>query len=503
MKRWLSMLLALCMVWTMVVPAAWADTTSTLIASGVCGKNLNWTLDNDWTLTISGTGDMASYSASPTTVPWYSNRDKIKSVVLTPGITSIGDIAFSECGALSSVTIPDGVTTIGGGAFHGCYSLTSVTIPDSVTSIGTAAFSSCSLSSITLPSGLTSISIHTFSHCKALTNISIPDSVTSIDAGAFENCVNLSNVVLSNNVTSIGEFVFSGCVNLSSVTIPDSITSISDRVFYNCAELADIYYIGTQEQWNAITIGTYNTPLASANIHCLMSAPTPVPTNVLTPSNTPIPTSTFTPTLTNTPTPTLVPLSDSPVASGTCGDNLVWTLDENGLLTISGTGRMADYFYTSCAPWYDNRSEIKSVVLDSGVINISNHAFFGCDVLNSIIIPDGVISIGDYAFFRCDALSSVTIPNSVTSIGIRAFFDCCALTNITIPNSVVSIGEEALRSCDNLISIEVGAENGQFSSETGILFNKDLIILRAGLKPPIPFLTVLAVSMMLHSRIAS
>ena len=107
--------------------------------------------------------------------------------------------------------------------------------------------------------------------------------------------------------------------------------------------------------------------------------------------------------------------------SGTCGDNVTWTLNTStGALTISGTGAMTDYTSSSRAPWYSYRSSITSVSIGSGVTKIGNHAFNGnYSRLTSVTIPNSVTSIGIYAFINCSGLTSVTIPASVTSIRDR------------------------------------------------------------------------------------
>ena len=99
------------------------------------------------------------------------------------------------------------------------------------------------------------------------------------------------------------------------------------------------------------------------------------------------------------------------VASGTCGDNLTWTLDDEGTLTISGTGDMFSYFYSPRAPWYSRLSSITSVIIEDGVTSIGWHAFDGCSSLTSIEIPDSVTSIDGSAFSGCSSLTSVTIGN--------------------------------------------------------------------------------------------
>ena len=138
---------------------------------------------------------------------------------------------------------------------------------------------------------------------------------------------------------------------------------------------------------------------------------------------------------------------------GKCGENVSWSL-KNGVLTISGTGKMTDYDYEGDSPFY-NREDIKSVVIKSGVTSIGGSAFLGCVNLTSITIPSSVKSIGDDAFSYSSNLSSITIPTSVTSIGKRAFEGCEKLISITIPNSVTSIGDSAFEGCEKLISITI------------------------------------------------
>ena len=142
----------------------------------------------------------------------------------------------------------------------------------------------------------------------------------------------------------------------------------------------------------------------------------------------------------------------SVVDSGSCGDKLTWSLSDDGTLTISGKGDMADY-NSGTAPWYSVRSQIKSVVIERGVTSIGNDAFYGCDALTGVTIPGSVIRIEDYAFSDCSALTSVTIPDSVTYIGYWAFSDCDSLTSVTIPGSVIKIGGSVFYDCDALTDI--------------------------------------------------
>ena len=146
------------------------------------------------------------------------------------------------------------------------------------------------------------------------------------------------------------------------------------------------------------------------------------------------------------------------VDSGECGkngDNLTWTLDSDGVLTISGMGAMYDGDSPIYSPWYyGGREYIVTAVINSGVSNIGDYAFLGCTNLKSVTIPDSVTSIGDGAFSNC-GLANVTIHNSVTSIGNSAFSNCASLTSVTIGDSVTFIGESAFSGCKNLTSVTI------------------------------------------------
>ena len=154
----------------------------------------------------------------------------------------------------------------------------------------------------------------------------------------------------------------------------------------------------------------------------------------------------------------IVLYSSNILASGTCGaegnngDNLTWILDDEGVLTISGTGAMASWNWKG-SPWYANKDKIESVVIEDGVTSIGANAFDGCSGLTSITIPSSVTSIGEHAFYGCSGLTSITIPSSVTSIEKYVFSGCSGLTSITIPNSVTSIGTSAFSGCSGLTRV--------------------------------------------------
>mgnify|MGYP003293015244 CR=1 FL=1 len=138
--------------------------------------------------------------------------------------------------------------------------------------------------------------------------------------------------------------------------------------------------------------------------------------------------------------------------------NITWSLDTStGVLTLSGEGSMKDYWCNevTSAPWGAYYTDIKEVVIQSGVTSIGNYAFYGCSSLASVTIPEGVTSIGNYAFEGCSSLTSVTIPDGVTSIGLSAFRSCSSLTSVTIPEGVTSIAGSTFRDCSSLTSVTI------------------------------------------------
>lgn len=207
-------------------------------ASGRDG-NITWHFDSTTgQLTISGTGEMPDYGAKSrlTTAPWSAYVTAIRSIVIEPGVTSIGVYAFLSLYRTTSVTIPETVTSIGGYAFYNLVNMTNVTIPASVKNISQGAFGYCTtLTSVTIPAGVTSIEDRTFDYCQKLTSVTIPESVTNIGDEVFKDCISLTNVTIPKNVTKIGKNVFYGCNALTDIycwaeTRPSVFTNTFDGV---------------------------------------------------------------------------------------------------------------------------------------------------------------------------------------------------------------------------------------------------------------------------------
>lgn len=187
----------------------------------MCLVPICWTLDDTGTLAISGSGRMEDYELG--TAPWYEKRNAVKSVVVEDGMENIGAAAFANCTNLVSITLPDSVTRIGMGAFISCSSLTDITLPE----------------------GIISIENYTFKSCTSLESITIPESVTTIKMGAFY-----------------------GCESLTSVTIPVAMESIGNNAFNGCSNLAEVFYGGTEDDWNNLvdSIGKGNSDLLAVDM---------------------------------------------------------------------------------------------------------------------------------------------------------------------------------------------------------------------------------------------
>ena len=196
-------------------------------------------------------------------------------------VTSIGNHAFYDCYSLVSVVIPDSVTSIGSGAFWNCYSLVSVTIPDSVEFIGPQAFVNCSsLEIVVIGDSVTSIGYEAFAYCDRLTSIIVDENnkyYKSIDGNLYSKDGKTliqyaigkedTSFEIPYGVTSIGSEAFRNCSSLESVVIGDSVTSFGAYAFRGCDSLTDVYYTGTEEEWNAIDIGGRNNYFKNATIH--------------------------------------------------------------------------------------------------------------------------------------------------------------------------------------------------------------------------------------------
>lgn len=211
----------------------------------------------------------------------YAIGKSNETYTIPDSVTSIGGGTFDSAGNLTELIIPESVLWIGDYAFADCYSLTSISIPAKVSNIGYGAFSWCyNLTSINVNAenqNYCSVDGNLFDKDKTTliqyaigkndTSYTIPTGVTKIDSEAFNENENLISVTIPDGVISIGDYAFSYCYNLTNITIPSSVRSISYGGFFGSDNLTDVYYGGTEEEWNAVEIEDDNDCLLNANIH--------------------------------------------------------------------------------------------------------------------------------------------------------------------------------------------------------------------------------------------
>ncbi len=399
--------------------------------NGSLGENISYTLDEETgVLKITGTGEMNNFNMASTS--WYSpflQNEKIKIVEIGEGITSLGDMLFYECSGIVSVSLPNTLKTIGNKAFAGC---------------------------------------------KGLVKITIPDSVTTIDIEAFCDCSSLSEIQFGNSLEEIAVLAFCRCTALTSLTLPNSIKTIGTSAFSD-APLTSIKYIGTQEQWEKVTVVTGNEEITDLTITFINTA-------------------------------------------NKIGDNVYYDFDsETGVLNIVGTGATYDYDHTNAA--FLSKNKITSVTVNKGVTALGKYLFADCYSITKVNLPSSLESIDECAFINCVKLWAIAIPSKVKTIGSYAFMDCGLQTvtfseglesigsgafaetlieNVSVPDSVTSVGSYAFSDCDKLKSVSIGkgvkrdnfigmfngcdaietitvdADNEQLKSVDNVVYDKDI-----------------------------
>lgn len=405
-----------------------------VVASGECGNDLTWELDDAGVLTISGTGAMYNYDSQyqngkyVTTAPWGSG---VMNVVFQNGITSIGDSAFLNCSNVTEIIVPESVVKIGSRAFSKCSGLSHIVIPDSVKSLGYtdgdnysgyAVFSGCDSLVSAGPIGSNSsyeygwkdgIPQNAFEGCTGLERIVFPETIKTIGIHAFFECVNLSQIVIPEGVTSIGTSAFCRCKSLVSITLPDSLTSIGKGAFSFCENLPGI----------ALPVGLKS--IDNDAFECCSSL-----------SNISIPE-------TVTSIGEQVFYGCINLSSINVSENNAFFCSLDGVLYNKGGTLLLQYPVGREGPF----------IVPDGVTGIEAYAFRKCEGLTEVFVPDSVTNINKEAFSGCRNMAGVSLSEGLISIGRRAFYGCVSLTEVSIPNSVISIDDEAFSGCTSLITV--------------------------------------------------
>lgn len=402
-KKILSIILVLSMLCAFMPVIAIAET------SGTCGDNVIWTLDDNGTLTISGTGDMEDYNYSSS--PFYNNSN-IKSVIIENDVTSIGNGAFYDCSGLTSVTIPNSVISIGNSAFYGCSELESVYISDLAAYLNIDGESPMRYASklylngkriagnITVPDGVTNICNYAFYEYSGITGITFPRSVKSIGDYSFYTCSGLTDVLFSEGLESIGDHAFCLC-KMTSINIPSTVTAIGNEAFISNGILKSVYITNLKSFLNIDFKGAvYN--------------------------------------------------------SGNSGDKLKFYIDNTlttDLVIPDGVTKIPDYAF--CC------SNINSLTACGSMESIGKRAFFSSGI-KKITIKKGVKLIDVEAFQQCYNLSSVILGENTKTINEYAF-GWTGITSIAIPKSVIEIEKGAFYNCSTLRTIEYGGNDADWN----------------------------------------
>lgn len=174
----------------------------------------------------------------------------LSNVQLADSIEIIYAMAFSDCPQLRTITLPDSITLIGSFAFSDCPQLKTITLPDSITSLESFAFYNCvNLNQVTIGKNLHKLPISCFAMCDSLSHIIIPDSITSIESGSFSGS-GVEELKLPHSLEILSDIVY-GCQRLRSIYIPKSCTRIDAHQFRSCPKLKDIYFEGSEEEWQS------------------------------------------------------------------------------------------------------------------------------------------------------------------------------------------------------------------------------------------------------------
>ena len=463
------------------------------LVDDLAGRNALWSYDPDTTtLTISGTGDMLPVITGPFGQPWNKYSSELTTVVISNGITSIGDYSFSNFDALTSVSIPASVTYIGNSVFYDCDNITSVNMPGNITGISNYAFYSCdALESVTIGGNPTYFGIYAFGNCEKIESIDLSDGLESIGSYAFSNCKGLKSIDIPDSVTTIGEYAFTSCISMEMDGLPSGLTSLGKGAFSNCVKITSVVipggitvipdYAFRYSGLTEVTIPEGVTKIGQYAFDNCKFTSLVIPSTVQTwgtsafYENRNLTTLTLTDGLTcigdsafgfcDALTEVNIPGSVKSVgdhAFSNCTALETLTLNEgieslgygsfSNCLVLeyvklpSTMTTMGNFPFSGCA-------SLKTVVFSDGITTVPDNMLTACSSLETVILPDSITSIGEGAFCGCESLTYVNIPNGVKQIKDSTFESCSSLTTITIPESVESICDDAFRGCTSMTDV--------------------------------------------------
>lgn len=213
--------------------------------------------------------DGVLFNKAQTELLCFPMDSAMEQYIVPNGVTQIAALSFYNCWNLTDVMLPESVQQIQEKAFFGSQKLTCIQMAEGLISVGDSAFAYCSkLTSIKLPDSVTYLGSEAFYGCSQLAQVVLPKNLKRIENRTFDCCNSLTNITISSGVTYIGEYAFWLCRSLRSISIADSVIQIDSMAFGNCTALMDVYYTGTEAEWNVIDVyGLGNERLLNANIH--------------------------------------------------------------------------------------------------------------------------------------------------------------------------------------------------------------------------------------------
>ena len=398
----------------------------------------------------------------------FSGCTGLTGIVLPGSVTGIGEYAFSNCESLTAIEIPAGVPTLGNSAFFGCDNLkevrynaraaanltglsgafrsagasvggVKVIFGESVEKIPSNLFCNCeSLTSVTIGSNVTSIGDNAFLDCKGLVEINynaraaectedsfgsgdglkvtFGDSVERIPNCIFQDCPGLTSVTIGSSATTIGHYAFNRCTGLTSIKIPESMTNIGYMAFSGCTGLADVYYGGSERQWNAITIDDGNDRLLQANRHC-EGKETPVPP---------------------TAKPSYVGASGKPYIywSAVDGANRYYvyrSTTKDGTYSFLGSTANLNYTDSKANAGTTYYYKVKALAADGTDSSLSAAVAITCRCARPVVTPDYLTSTGKpYIYWSAvDGASQYEVYRSGSSNGTYEYVGTTTATNYT------------------------------------------------------------------------
>ena len=334
-------------------------------------------------------------------------------------VTGIGYEAFRR-GRWEKVTLPDSITEIGMYAFADNEKLRSIRLPANLKYIGNNAFSGCSaLTDIRFNKKLREIQYGAFSECIALKHITLPDSLVEIKERVFERCYKLSSIKWGKKIARVGEKAFYKNYALKAVRIPASVEVVEREAFRKCEDLSRVSFAGGSTK---LEEGVF--------MNCVSLKKAVLPKKIRS-----VPEESF------------------------YGCKALKTITIPKSATI-----LKKKAFSYC-------SSLKSVKMSANTYAIGDGTFAYTGLARISLSPN-MQFIGNGAFRGTD-LRSITLKSKVTFIGNKVFADCEKLRTISIPESVRGINPGAFNNCTSLRAIHVASGNQNYSSQDGVLYNKN------------------------------